>query len=128
MKRHSFIYWSVVLLLVSCTSTDVLRLDETKRPPKQPSELHLLLEEPKQEYQTIALIEVSDQGWGLTLEQLKRDLLSKAAQIGGDAVIIGTKTEESATSFVPVGSTWVATQLNTQKMVGKVIVFQKTDK
>jgi len=119
----------ITFVFLNCTSTDILRLDETKRVPKQASELQLFLEEPKNDYKAIALIEVSDQGWDLSFEQLKRELLSKAAQIGGDAIIVGTKSEEGGTTIImPVGQTWMVTQFDKKKLVGKVIVFLKSEK
>jgi len=113
--------------ILSCTTSDILRLDQIKRSPKQASEIQILLNEPKSAYQGIALVEVSDEGMGASLEQLKNKMVADAAQLGGDAVIIGRESEEEGSSFTPVGKSWVATTYNKKKLIGKVIVFQKSN-
>jgi hypothetical protein len=51
----------------------------------------------------IAIVEVSDQGWGLGLEELKQSMLRETAALGGNAVIVGTATSRTGTAFVPIG-------------------------
>lgn len=115
----------VVILapLLACASADVLVLDPTPRPVRAPDSVTVLLEEPAQTYQAIALIEVSDQSWGLSLESLAKKMRTEAAKLGGDAVIIGSQSTESGAVIVPIGNMWYAGATEEKKLVGKVIVF-----
>jgi len=112
---------------LGCASANVLRLDQIARPPNLPDSVTLLLEEPTQPYSSIALIEVSDQGWGMNLEALRKRLSREAAKLGADAVIVGHQTAEGGTIIVPVGNSWYAGALKETKLVAKAIVFTKPD-
>jgi len=109
--------------LLACASADVLVLDPTARPARLPDSVTVLLEEPARSYQAIALIEVSDQSWGLSLESLAKKMRTEAAKLGGDAVIIGSQSTESGAVIVPIGNMWYAGATEEKKLVGKVIVF-----
>jgi hypothetical protein len=113
-----------VAFLVCCVTSDVLHLDSTPRSPKDPSQVQILLDEPKQAYVAIAIVVASDQGWGLTLDEIKNKLIKEAARLGGDAVIIGRESKDSGAVFVPVGNTFFAAPVEETKLVGKVIVFK----
>ena len=115
---------SSALLVTACASAQVMRVDSTQRPPTNPDSVRVFLEEPDRPYDSIALVEVSDQGWGLSLETLRTKLAQEAAKLGGQAVIIGRHTSEAGAVIVPIGNTWYAG--STSKLVGKVIVFRKT--
>jgi|SRR5437660_2059269 len=115
--------FAVLILLVSCAKADVLVLEPTPRAARLPDSVTVLLEEPSKPYQAIALIEVSDQSWGLSLESLARKMRSEAGKLGGDAVIIGSRSTESGTVFVPIGNAWYGAAMKEKKLVGKVIVF-----
>jgi hypothetical protein len=110
--------------LIGCATADVLVLDPSPRTATHPDSVAVLLEEPKQAYRPIALIEVSDQAWGMSLESLAKKMRTEAAKRGGDAVIIGSKTTEGSTVIVPIGNTWYAG--TEKKLVGKVIVFVRS--
>jgi hypothetical protein len=97
----------VVLLVAgflgSCVSADVLRLDNAIRPATDVAAVELLLEDPPREYVAIALINVTDQGWGMRLEDLRKRLVSEAAKLGGDAVILSHQEDVAGAVLVPVG-------------------------
>lgn len=111
------------VLVTGCASTDVLVLDPVPRPATHPDSVAVLLEEPQQPYRPIALIEASDQGWGMSLESLAKKMRTEAAKRGGAAVIVGTQTSESGALIVPIGNMWYAGTFDEKKLVGKVIVF-----
>ena len=111
-------------LLIGCAKADVLMLDPLPRTATQPDSVAVLLEEPKQPYRPIALIEVSDQSWGLSLESLAKKMRTEAAKRGGDAVIIGRQTTAGGAVIVPIGKMWYAGE--EKKLVGKVIVFVRS--
>lgn len=121
-SRHLVLIVSSILL--SCASADVVRLDQTKRTPKDPKQVEAFLDEPTRPYKSIAMIEASDQGWGLSLNSLKSKMVQEAAALGGDAVIIGShSTQSGGAYFVPIGNMWYGANLPEKKMEGKVIVF-----
>lgn len=112
------------LSIVGCTTTsDVMRLDNFVRTPTPLSDVAVLVEEPPQSYSVIAMVEVSDQGWDLSLEELKQSMLKEAAALGGGAVIVGIITSQSGTAFVPIGNMYYGIDQVEKKLTGKVIVF-----
>ncbi len=114
----------LVLATVGCTATsDVKRLDNTARASTLQSDVVVLVEEPSRPYSVIAMVEVSDQGWGLGLDALKKTMLREAAALGGDAVIIGTEASLSGTDFVPIGNTVFGADQVEKKLIGNVVVY-----
>ena len=114
----------LVLATVGCTATsDVKRLDNTVRASNLQSDVVVLVEEPSRPYSVIAMVEVSDQGGGLSLEVLKKTMQREAAALGGDAVIIGTEASLSGTDFVPIGNTVFGVDDVEKKLIGKVVVY-----
>lgn len=114
----------LVLATVGCTTAaDVMRLDNTDRTPTLLSEVTVLVEQPSRPYSVIAMVEVSDQGWDLSLEELKQSMLNEAAALGGDAVIVGTSTSKSGAAFVPIGNMYYGVDEVEKKLLGKVIVY-----
>jgi hypothetical protein len=112
------------LATVGCTTTsDVKLLDSTARAPTLQSDIAVLVEETSRPYTAIAMVEVSDQGWGFGLEELKQKILKEAAALGGDAVILGTEASLSGTDFVPIGDTIFGVDDVEKKLIGKVIVY-----
>ena len=114
----------LVLAIVGCTTTsDVMRLDETARAPTPLSDVAVLVEDPSRPYSVIAMVEVSDQGWNLSLEELKQSMLKEAAALGGDAVIVGVSSSQSGTAFVPIGNMYYGVDQVEKKLLGKVVVY-----
>ncbi len=114
---------AVIIAALGCASANVMRLDNTVRPATSPDSIALLLEEPNRPYTAIALIEVSDESWGLSLETLRDKLLDEAATLGAHAVILTQKSTQSGGVLVPVGNTWFLANTEERRLVGKVIVF-----
>ena len=115
----------LVLATVGCAATsDVMRLDNTVRAPTQLSEVVVLVENPSRPYSVIAMVEVSDQGWCLSLDELNQSMLKQVAALGGDAVIVGMGTSQSSGSIiVPAGNTYVSVDDVERKLTGKVVVY-----
>ncbi len=114
-----------LLLLVSCASASVLKINATVLPPRDASTVQVLLDEPSRKYKTVALVEVSDDGWGLGLDALKKKLTAEAGKLGGDAVVISRQSRTSGAILVPVGNTYWAAANTEEKLVGRVIVFDR---
>lgn len=108
-----------------CATSDVLHLDAVSRQPKSPEGVQLLLEQPTTPYTAIALVEVSDQGWGLKLETLRAKLVAEAAKLGGDAVILSRRTSNAGTVVTPVGNQFYGLPLTESGLIGQVIVYPK---
>lgn len=113
----------IATLTTACASANVMRLDSDIRPAISPDSVVFLLDEPKQPYKAIGLVEVSDDGWGLGLETLKKRLGVEAAKMGAHAVIIGRQSQTAGAVFYPVGTTLMQTNVEESKLVGKAIVF-----
>lgn len=115
---------ALLLAFAGCgTTSDVMRLDNKSRAPNSISEISVLVSEPSRPYSTIAIVEVSDQGWELSLEELKQEMLKQAAALGGDAVIVGIGSTSSGAVFVPIGNMYYAVDQTEKKLIGKVIVY-----
>ena len=118
--------FSLIALVSACASAQVMRVDTVQRLTTSPDSIRVFLEEPNKPYDAIALIEISDRGWGLSLETLKTRLAKEAAKLGGHGVIIGRHTSESdGALIIPVGDGFYAGGVETSKLAGKVIVFHR---
>jgi len=69
------------------------------------------------------MVAVPDQGWHLSLEELKQTMLREAAALGGDAVIVGMGTSQAGTAFVPIGNIYYGVDQSEKKLIGKVVVY-----
>ena len=117
---------AVVVLAVfasACTSADVLRVDLTPRAEVIGQGVPVLLDEPKEPYQTIALVEVAS-SWGASLARMGRRLSAEAAKLGGNAVLLTQRLHSSSTSLVPIGDSFLSLDNSDSRIVGKVIVYR----
>jgi hypothetical protein len=112
-----------MLMLAACAKADVLMLDPVPRPRMSVDSVQVFVEEPAKLYRAIAVIEVSDQSWGLSLAKLTDKLKADAAKMGGEAVILGSQSTQSGAVIVPIGDVLYASATTERKLVGKVIVF-----
>lgn len=116
---------AVAIVAIGCATADIMRLDSEVRPPKSSAAVQLLLEQPSMPYTAIALVEVSDQGWGLKLETLRTRLVAEAAKLGGEAVILSRRTSNAGSMLMPVGNQFFNVPLTESGLVGQVIVYHK---
>ena len=107
---------AVLLAATGCYHTNVLQLDPVLRPPTSPESVRLIGQAPDQPYTVVALISVSSADAGL--ESLRRRLVKKAAQLGGEAVLLDT----ASMTQIGTGGEYGGTAL---QLTGKVIVFKR---
>ena len=75
---------------------------------------------PEQPYIVIAEIESSFEGALKGYDDLRREMIAKAAELGGDALILGPESTKSGVIFVPTPIFY-----DTKKLTGEVIEFKK---
>lgn len=114
---------ATLTLVAGCASSNVMRLDAEVRPAIAPENVEFLLDEPTRTYKAVGLIEVSDDGWGLSLDALRKKLGEEAGKIGGEAVILSRRNTEGDAVLIPIGAMWYAGSVETSRLVGKVVVF-----
>jgi hypothetical protein len=99
-----------LVLAAACgVKADVLRLEDTLRPPTDPVGVRLIAKEPAEPYAVIALLSVSSGERGV--EALRERLIREAALLGGDAVLLDSES--------------LARTDKRQRISAKVIVFEK---
>ena len=99
---------------------------QKKYPPTTPEQVQVFVEEPKEPYETLALISITvDEGQSFTDFAL-RHMKASAASIGGEALIINASSSVSQGGVaVPVGNTAIFGLANGQGISGKVIRFKR---
>jgi hypothetical protein len=103
-----------------------MHLEQQRREPTKPSDVQVFLDEPARPYTAIAMVQASDQGWGLSLEALKTKMVEKAATLGGDAVIMGQQSNQGGgTYFMPIGNMWYGVNASVTKLAGKIVVIDR---
>jgi len=80
------------LLAAGCVSASVHRLDQDIRPPQPPDAIEVLEETPEEPYTVIAHIECQTDAVFHDVDDLHRKLIDEAAELGGDALILGTES------------------------------------
>jgi hypothetical protein len=118
--------WFVVfacLLTVGCVSTRVTRLDEAVRAPSAPESVTVLEQAPDHPYTLIAVLEAKTETVFDGFDDLQRDMVKEAAQLGGDALILGPR--DTDTSFIFTGITMIRS--DEHKLVGQVIVYGRRE-
>jgi len=109
------------LFVAACVSTNVERLDYSMRPAQSPNSVRILVEQPLQPYKVIAVIESSGKSVFDSFEDLRQEMISEAAKLGGDAVLVGPESVDS--DFILTGTAMI--ESDTKKITGAVIVFDR---
>jgi hypothetical protein len=112
---------SICLVAVGCISTNVQRLDHATRPARSPDAVGVLFAQPQQPYTVIAVIDAKAKTVFDSFDDLRNEMVAKAATLGGDAVILGRRSTE--TEFILVGTTMI--QSDMRKLAGQVIVYER---
>ena len=112
---------SLCILVVGCISTDVRRLDSAVRPARSSDSVAVFLEKPPRPYKVIAVIEVGGRSVFDSFEDLRESMVSEAAKLGGEAVILLSESTDS--EFVFAGNTMI--ESDRRGLVGEVIVFEQ---
>jgi hypothetical protein len=101
MGRHAVAF--VGLLAAGCVSASVHRFDQDIRPPRPPEMIEVLEETPEKPYTVIAHIECQTDAVFHGVDDLRRKLVEEAAELGGDALILGPASTESQPIILTTG-------------------------
>lgn len=110
---------SACVLIAGCVRTDVQRLDQVVRPIRSPDSVAVLLEPPERPHTVIATIKAKGETVFDTFGDMRRQMLAHAAQIGGDALVLGP--ESTKWTFVITPTALVKS--DRKELTGEVIVF-----
>ncbi len=113
---------AVCLFAVGCISTKVEQLDQAVRPPQPPDSVVVYLEQPDQPYTVIAVIAASYEGALKSFDDLRRKMVDEAADLGGEALILGAESRKSRVIFVPNPIFF-----DRKVLTGEVITFDRPD-
>ena len=112
---------SLLLLAVGCVRADVRRLDQVVRPARSPDSIAVLLEKPQQPYTVIATIESTGETVFDSFDDVRRKMIVEAAQIGGDALILGPESTKSTFIILPTA----LIKSDRKELTAEVIVFNR---
>jgi hypothetical protein len=110
------------LLAAGCIGTNVQLLDQAVRPAQSPESVMVLSETPDQPHTVIAIVESSSSTVFDSFDDLRSRLITKAAMLGGDALILGSESKKSTPIFNTVG--FVMSER--KALEGEVIVFERS--
>jgi hypothetical protein len=112
---------SVCLLLVGCVRADVQRLDQVVRPTQSPDSVTVLLERPQRPHTVIATIKGRGETVFDSFDDIRRRMIVDAAQIGGDALILGPEATKSTFLILPTA----LIKSDRKELTAEVIVFNR---
>jgi hypothetical protein len=95
-------------------------MDQVVRPARPPEAVEVLVGEPERPYMVIAEIESSYVGALKGFDDLRREMIARVAELGGDALILGPESKKSGVIFVPT-----PIYFDKNKLTGKVIAFNQ---
>lgn len=95
-------------LFAGCVRTQVHRLDETVRPVRSPEAVAVLTEVPARPYVVIAVLE-SESGTAFdSFDDMRKEMVARAAELGGDALILDPGVTEE--SFLLTGTAMIRSE------------------
>ena len=109
------------LVAAGCVNTSVRLLDNAPRPARSPESVAVMSEEPEQPYAVIAVVKSSSSAVFDSFDDLREQLVSAAARLGGDALILGAESKTSTPIFNTVG--FVMSER--KELQGDVIVLER---
>ena len=113
----------VGVLAAGCVSASVHRLDQDLRPPCAPEVIEVLEEAPDCPYTVIARIESKSDAVFHGYDDLRRKLVAEAAELGGEAVILGPEDSDHQPIFLVTGM--IMSEEKT--LEAEVIVFDRVE-
>jgi len=119
MKKIIMFFISVILVTGCGVSVDTVKMDYTARSAKSIHEVRILTEVPSRKYRVIAIIQVGPDALVADYNGQTRELVKRAAEMGGEAVIVEYNSRSSG--YVVQGTGAVAQSKFTR---GKVIVWE----
>ena len=111
------------VLAAGCVSASVQHLSQGLRPPCLPEAIEVLEEAPECPYTVIAHVESRSGAIFHSPDDLRRKLVEEAAELGGDALILGSVTTYDEPIFVATGM--VMSQ--EKRLEADVIVFDRSE-
>jgi hypothetical protein len=118
MRRALFM--CLCLVAVGCVTSKTLRLDPDVRPARAPESVLVFEKAPEQPYAVIARVESQANVVFKGFDDLRAEIVGQAAQLGGDAVIVGPESRE--TEFIILTTGMIPSEK--KKLAGDVIVFR----
>jgi hypothetical protein len=111
---------ALCILTAGCISTSVRHLDPTPRPARAADAVAALDARPDRPYTVVAVVRARSSTVFDSFGDLRRKLMDRAAQLGGEAVILGPRSTKATPIFNTVGFV-----MSEQKsLMGEVIVFR----
>ena len=111
---------SAFVLAAGCVTSQMQRLDTQARPARAPESIVVFDEAPDQPYTVIARVESRAHDVFTSFGDLRVRIVDQAAQLGGEAVIVGPESKETDFIILPTG----VIPSEKKKLAGDVIVFQ----
>ena len=111
------------VLAAGCVSASVHRLDQDLRPPCAPEMIEVLEEAPDCPYTVIARIESKSDAVFHGYDDLRRKLVEEAAELGGEALILGGEGRDS----YPIILTTGLIMSEEKTLEAEVIVFDRAE-
>lgn len=104
------------LSLVGCTSVDVFRMDFGQRPATSWQKVDVRFGPPSFAHKRLAMLKASDNGYGMSWDDLRAALQQEAARLGADAIILDSPSTHvggayavTSGAMMAVGTTSVRT-------------------
>jgi hypothetical protein len=110
---------SVWVVLAGCVTSQVHRRDPDVRPPRAPDSVVVLEAAPDEPHTVIASIESRTDTVFKGFEDLRAELIAQAAELGGEAVIVGPEDRETGFLILVTG----LIPYEVKSLTGEVIVF-----
>jgi lipopolysaccharide export system protein LptA len=110
---------SICIFAIGCISMNVHRLDQTTRPARSLDSVAVLLEKPQQPFTILAVIESEGKTVFDSFDDLRKELVAQAAELGGEALILGP--ESTYSEFIFTGTAMIKS--DKRNLTGEVIVY-----
>jgi len=110
-------------LFAGCVRTQVQRFDDTVRPVRSPEAVAILTELPTRPYVVIAVLE-SESGTAFdSFDDLRNEMVARAAKLGGDALILDAGVTEE--TFLLTGNAMIRSEK--RRLRCQVIAYEGPD-
>ena len=117
MRRALFV--SLCVVVTGCVTSQTQRLDSVVRPARAPESIVVLEEAPDRPYTVIARVESKADSVFKGFDDLRAEIVGQAADLGGEAVIVGPESRE--TDFIILTTGMIASEK--KRLVGEVVIF-----
>ena len=117
MGRALFVLVSIVA--AGCVTSHLQQLDPDVRPARAPDSIVVFEQAPEQPYTVIARVETTAEAVFKGYDDLRAKIVDEAAQVGGEAVIVGPESKETTFLILPTGMF----PNEKKKLSGEIIVF-----